>query len=180
MRSIRRILSGASPLPTRNVRELLSLILRENSFQFNGKDFLQSHVTAMGTHKTTFLDTIVYKGDRFLKESKLNVRTHFKPIETLQYTNFHSCHPPGITKGFIKGEALRLLRTNSSQRTFEENIRNFAAHLTNRGYSALTVEKHLSEVNFTGTKTSLKNRNRTARKKILPFVTQYHPALPNL
>ena len=40
---------------------------------------------------------------------------------------------------FIKGEALRLLRTNFSQFSFEENI-----------------------------------------KKILPFVTQYHPALPNL
>ena len=25
--------------------------------------------------------------------------------ETFQYTNFHSCHPPGVTKGFIKGEA---------------------------------------------------------------------------
>ena len=32
---------------------------------------------------------IVYKGDRFLKESILDVRTHFKPTETFQYTNFH-------------------------------------------------------------------------------------------
>ena len=30
--------------------------------------------------------------------------------------------PPGVKKGFIKGEALRLLRTNSSEKTFEENI----------------------------------------------------------
>ena len=63
---------------------------------------------------TIFLDTIVYKGDRFLKESLLNVRTCFKPTETIQYTNFYTCHPTGITKGFIKGGALRLLRTNSS------------------------------------------------------------------
>ena len=65
--------------------------------------------------ETIFLDTVVYKGDRFLKESILDVRTHFKPTQTFQYTNFYSCHPPGVTKGFIKGEALRLLRTNSSQ-----------------------------------------------------------------
>ena len=26
---------------------------------------------------------------------------------------------------------------------------------------------------------ALKNKNKTAQKKILPFVTQYHPALPN-
>ena len=56
--------------------------------------------------ETIFLDTIVYKGDRFLKESILDVRTYFKPTETFQYTNFYSCHPPGVTKGFIKGEAL--------------------------------------------------------------------------
>ena len=70
----------------------------------------------------TFLDTCVYKGERFKKESILDVRTYFKPTETFQYTHFISCHPPGVKKGFIKGEALRLLRTNSSKATFKENI----------------------------------------------------------
>ena len=37
------------PIPTRYLREMLSLILQENSFQFNGKDYLQTHGTAMGT-----------------------------------------------------------------------------------------------------------------------------------
>ena len=32
--------------------------------------------------ETIFLDTVVYKGDRFLKESILDVRTYFKPTET--------------------------------------------------------------------------------------------------
>jgi len=63
----------------------------------------------------TFLDTNVYKGQRFYKESLLDVRTHCKPTETFQYTNFYSCHPPGVRKGFIKGETLWLLRTNSSK-----------------------------------------------------------------
>ena len=109
------------------------------------------------------------------------MRTYFEPTGTFQYTNFHSCHPPGVTKGFIKGEALRPLRTNSSQTTFEENIRNFATRLESRGYPTATVEKHLSGVKFSERKTSLTNRNKTAQKKILlPFVTQYHPALPNL
>ena len=70
----------------------------------------------------TFLDTRIYKGARFEKKSILDTRTHFKPTETFQYTQFKSCHPPGVKKGFIKGEALRLLRTNSSKETFEENI----------------------------------------------------------
>ena len=70
-----------------------------------------------------------YKGVRFNKDSILDVRTHFKPTETFQYTNFCSCHPPGVTKGFIKGEALKLLRTNSSEITFEENMRNFSTEI---------------------------------------------------
>ena len=108
------------------------------------------------------------------------MQTHFKPTETFQYTNFYSRHPPGITKGFIKGEALRLLRTNSSETTFEENMKNFSTCLKNRDYPATTVEKHLSGINFSDRKKALEQRNKNARKKILPFVTQYHPALPNL
>ena len=74
---------------------------------------------------------------------------------------------------FIKGEALRLLRTNSSQFTFEENMSNFKTRLQNRDYSARIVEKHLSEIKFSDKEMSL-------AQKILPFVTQYHLTLPNL
>ena len=56
--------------------------------------------------ETTFLDTSVYKGERFTYESALDIRSHYKPTETLQYTHFSSCHPPGVKKGFVKGEAL--------------------------------------------------------------------------
>ena len=51
--------------------------------------------------ETTFLDTKVYKGERFAKESKLDIKTHFKATETFQYTHFSSCHPPGVKKSFI-------------------------------------------------------------------------------
>ena len=76
----------------------------------------------MSETEITFLDTKVYKGVRFDKKSILDVQTHYKPTETFQYTNFYSCHPPGVKKGFVKGEALRLLKTSSTQTTFEKNI----------------------------------------------------------
>ena len=69
-----------------------------------------------------FLDTTVFKGERFNKQAILDIRTQFKPTETFQYTHFFSCHLPGVRKGFIKGEALKLLRTNSSAKSFVENI----------------------------------------------------------
>ena len=64
--------------------------------------------------ETVFLDTVVYKGTRFKEKSILDVKTHFKKTETFQYTHFTSCHPPSVKKGFVKWEALRILRTNSS------------------------------------------------------------------
>ena len=236
------------PIPTHFLRELLRLILKENSFDFNGKNYLQTHGTAMGTkmavsfanifmakietdvinssphkpiiwkryiddifslwninkeaisyftelansfHPTikftseisdseiTFLDTCVYKGDRFQKHSILDVRTHFKPTETFQYTYFNSCHPPGVRKGFIKGEALRLLRTNSSKAKFEENIALFKQRLRHRGYPDNLLNTTLSEVNFSERMSALQNKQKT-RKRILPFVTEYRPSVPNL
>ena len=130
--------------------------------------------------ETIFLDTyIIYKGERFERDAILDVRTHFKPTETFQYTHFGSCHPQGVKKGFIKGEALRLLRTNSSKIIFEEKITNFKAHLLQRGYPEDLINTTLSEVNFKDRKLAHQQKPKT-NLLILPFVTQYQPSVPNL
>lgn len=86
-----------------------------------------------------------------------------------------------VKKGFIKVEALCLLRTNSSHSTFiSKNMQSFKTRLKNRGYPNEFLEKHLFEVNVKDRKRSLENKNKSTKKKILPFVTQYHPALPNV
>jgi len=195
---------------------MLGVILTENTFKFNGKNYLQTHGVAMGTktavsfatmaeietnliqqndtkprewkryiddvfslwvwtknevdrfiqqanasHPTikftaeiseneiTFLDTVVFKGERFTEKSILDINTHYKPTETFQYTHFSLCHPPGVKRGFIKGEALRLLRTNSSKTTFEECLANFKRRLKAHGYPKKYIERSLSEVTFT-------------------------------
>ena len=127
----------------------------------------------------TFLDTCVYKGERFKEESILNVRTYFKPTETFQYTHFTSCHPPGVRKGFIKGEALRLLRTNSSKATFKENITQFKRRLRDRCYPDNLVDKTLSKVKFSERMSALQNKQK-AGKRVLPFVTEYRPSVSYL
>ena len=102
------------------------------------------------------------------------MKTHFKPTETFQYTEFTSCHPPGVKKGFIKGEALRLLRTNSSRFNFEENIAKFKRNLIERGYPEMLTQEALSEVKFQNRNAALKQKPKK-NKRILPFVTQYQP-----
>ena len=86
-----------------------------------------------------------------------------------------------MKKGFIKGEGLRPLRTNSSQISFERNTRNFQNRLLERGYPAAILRKYLCKVKFADGKTALQQRNKSARKKTSTFgLAQYHPALPNL
>ena len=95
-----------------------------------------------------------------MNESSLDVRTHFKPTEAFQYmmyAHLSSCHSPWVKKGFIKGEALRLLRTNSSKRTFEENIKLFNQRLRVRGYpNNLIADTTLSEVKYEERMSALK------------------------
>ena len=98
----------------------------------------------------TFLDTSVYKGLWFNTVSILDVKTHFKPTETFHYTEFTSCHPPGVKKGFIKEEALRLLRANSSIFNFQENTAKFKRNLIERDYPERLIQETLSEVKFDG------------------------------
>ena len=142
---------GESPIPTQYLKRALELILQENSFQFTGKNYLQTHGTAMGTKmavafanifmgkvesqilepsakkplawkryiddifsiwninrdevmqfieqanshhptikytaeisdkETTFLDTKVYKGERFAKQSILDISKLLKHFST--------------------------------------------------------------------------------------------------
>ena len=132
----KRYIDDVFSLWNTSLDKIESFVKKANNFHSTIK-----FTAEMSETEITFLDTKVYKGVRFDKEAILDVQTHYKPTETFQYTNFYSCHPPGVKKGFIKGEALRLLRTNSSQITFERNIRNFQNRLLERDSPAAILRK---------------------------------------
>ena len=127
----------------------------------------------------TFLDTVVYKGERFQKDAILDIKIRYKPTETFQYTHYTSCHPPGVKRGFIKGEAIKLLRTNSTKKNFQESLSNFKTRLLACGYPKNLLERILSEVSFAGRQSALKQKKKT-HEQILPFVATYHPGVKNL
>ena len=64
------------PIPTRFLREMLGLILNENSFQFNGENYLKTHVTAMGTKMTvSFANIFMAKIETMLiQQSKTKLK----------------------------------------------------------------------------------------------------------
>ena len=116
----------------RNIdKQEIDLFLEQaNSFQPTLK-----FTAEISDKEITFLDTVVYKGERFQKDGILD-----KPTETFQYTHYTSCHLPGVKRGFIKGEAIRLLRTNSSVKNFQESLSNFKTRFLARGYPKNLVE----------------------------------------
>ena len=81
--------------------------------------------------------------------------------------------------GSIKVEALRLLKTKSSNATFEDNITLFKQRLRYRGYPDNLIDKTLSEVNISKRMSALQNKQKTC-KNILPFDTEYRPSVLNL
>jgi len=107
-------------------------------------------------NEITFLDTVAFKGERFIEKSILDIKTHYKPTETFQYTHFTWCHPPGVKRDFIKGEAIRLLGKNSSNTKFEECLANFKRFVEARGYLKKYIERSLSEVTFDSRQSALK------------------------
>ena len=135
---------------------------------------------ATAENKVTFLDTIVYKGKRSNSMSILDVGARqFKPTETIQYTHFTSCHPLGVKKGFIKGEALLLLGTNSSKQNFQNWLEEFQKYLRERGYPQNLITLTLSEIHFENRKEALQQKPSRG-KNILSFVAQYQPSRPCL
>ena len=83
-------------------------------------------------------------------------------------------------KGFIEGEALRLLRTSSSETKFEENIWNFKSNLHVRGYPDYLVNKIPTQVKFTKRSSALEQKPQRVQIGVTPFVTPYNPSVPNL
>ena len=126
-------------------------------------------------NEITFPDTTVFKGERITEKSILDIKTHYNPTETFQYTHFTSCHPPGVKRGFIKGEAIRLLRINSSKTTFNESPWNFKQRLEARGYPKQDIERSLSEVNFDQRQSALEQKQRS-KGRLLPLGYNLSPS----
>ena len=64
------------PIPTLHLRDMLRLILKENSLHFNGKNFLQTHCTAMGTKMAVFFANIFMAA----VETEIIERSSKKPL----------------------------------------------------------------------------------------------------
>ena len=69
-------------IPTRFLREMLGLILNENSFKFNGEKYLKTHGTAMRTKMAlSFANILMAKIETTLIDTRK--RNQAKRMETI-------------------------------------------------------------------------------------------------
>ena len=150
----------------------------------------QHHPTLRFTYSISeesvdFLDTRIYKGDRFKTSGILDIQTYFKPTNTFQYLHYSSSHPKGNLKGLVKGEAIRFLRTNSDPTNFEHTLSTFRHHLLARNFPKNLVDPILATVPFSARPQYVQplnpNPNPIPNSKTIPrFITPYSPYLNTL
>ena len=120
-------------------------------------------------YKNLFQSCSQYWERRFHSQGILDIRTHFKPTETFQYTHFSSCNPHGVRKGLIKGEAPRLLRTNSSAKSFYKNIYKFKNAFVLEVILTISWKKSPLRLNLRNTSQVYKRKMKCERKFCLPL-----------
>ena len=102
-------------------------------------------------------------------------------METFFHTHFTLCHPPNVKKRFVKGEALRILRKNSSQTTFEESNSNLEKKtLDGRRLPTIFDRKPTIRNKIHKRESKLLKQNNKEEKEILSFVTQYQPSVSTI
>lgn len=98
--------------------------------------------------KAIYLDLEIYKGNRYIMEKKLDLRTYFKPTNKMLYLPSRSHHPKHMKTGIIRGEAIRTLRNSSSKDEWLKSLRLIFKGLMARGYNPDMIKDKWKSVRF--------------------------------
>ena len=70
-----------------------------------------------------FLDIVIHKGTRWLTEGRFDLYTYQKKLNLYGYMPYRSAHPIHRKRGFITGELLRYVATNTDKDSFNQICR---------------------------------------------------------
>ena len=128
-----------------------------------------------------FLDTVIYKGDRFKTDNKFDVRVHQKLINKYLYIPYNSFHAYHNKLGWIRAELVRYIRNTSSFERYLELKQLFYRRLRNRGYSPYFLRTAMHGVSFTDRDTMLlpPSPHSLSSKHNIPlcFISTLHPSI---
>ena len=121
-------------------------------------------------NKIHFLDVTIYKGTNFQNKQTLDTKTYTKPTNKQTYVHSSSFHPKGTGKSIALGEAHRILRTNSDEGNFRQQILKLQKALLARGYKEKATKTLLKKIYF-------KDRERVIHKQNLKIDKQGTPVM---
>jgi hypothetical protein len=117
------------------------------------------------SHQVDFLDITIILNHR---KSIIDSVTFQKPLNKYSYLPYHSFHTPSMKLGFIKGEAIRYVRTCSRKRDFNRMISLFTIRLQRRGYPLKIIKDITSQVKFSQRLQYLTFKD--SKKKNIPYI----------
>jgi hypothetical protein len=113
-----------------------------NMEKFIKLDFNISDKTA------TFLDLIIFKGERFKKNGILDLKVHQKQLNKYLYIPYTSYHTENSKLGFIITELQRYARNSSSRRDFIDIKKLFWTRLRARGFPSHLLTTQFKKVRY--------------------------------
>ena len=86
------------------------------------------------SNSVIFLDTVIS-----IVDGRIETSLYEKPLALHLYLPPHSCHPPGVTKGLVMGEILRISYLCSREDDTTANLRKFYRRLCASGHNEKTL-----------------------------------------
>lgn len=133
------------------------------------------------SHKEVeFLDTVVYKGDRFNDNNTFDIRVHQKLINKYLYIPYNSFHAYHNKLGWIRAELIRYIRNTSSFDRYLELKLLFYRRLRDRGYGPRFLRNAMHGVTYFDRHKMLMSSPHTQTSKDdtpLCFISTLHPSI---
>lgn len=131
--------------------------------------------------EVTFLDTTIYKGQRYNTNGTLDIKSFHKPTESYAYLLRTSCHNHKVFKGILKGEIIRQIRNNSDQKNLTKEIQLIKKRFAKRGYKITEMNKIIASALEITRQQTLQNEGGQLKSKTNPiFITKYYTGLHKL
>jgi hypothetical protein len=152
---------------TDNIIQKLNLL--HSSIKFN---------CLSSSNEVEFLDTIIYKGERFKDEGRFDIRVHQKITNKYLYIPYNSHHTYHNKIAWIKAELKRYIRNSSSFNDYIDIKIKFYNRLRARGYNHKFLCYVMDSVLYKQRSQLLQNNNSDKDKNTkfpLVFVSLFHP-----
>ena len=120
----------------------------------------------ISTIEIDYLDLHIYKGQRFIDQSILDLKVYQKPTNLYLYVAFDSDIPQHVKKGIIKTELIRYCRICSDELSFEEIKSFFYSRLRDRGYPIEFLDHEFQKVKYKDRTLYLQPSNKESDKCI--------------